>query len=360
MASIFKTPKVPQVPKAPNIPNAPEIPQAPKVTQAPKIPAEAQSVEIAGPKMGFRFKSLLRVFKPLRWLILIAIAAALVYFFMPHKVNIWRYALDLNLYCLILLGVITGILLIYVLIRLVRYFVELRRIKKQEELLGQAEMLRLREGFEGRWQHVLAFLKSASVGIYELPLYLISGGPDDASLSMLENADMTIPESAETNALIYGQNILDRWIFTNDAIFIDTTGRTDTPSESGAEKVEWEVFLNLIAQKRRRCPINGMLVLTSAFDLASDSTEIRKTKAQMIQRRIHYIQTFLKVRVPVYLIVVQMERIIGFSDYFCGLAREAREQIWGWSNPYPPDAAFGVYMFSEAFEALIADLKSNV
>ncbi len=368
MPSIFKTPKAPKMPKVPKVPKMPKAPKAPKmpkapktpkIPQAPKISAEAQSVKIAGPKMGFRVKSLLRVFRPLRWLILIAVAAALVYFFMPHKVNVWRYALNLNLYCLILLAVLTGILLIYVLIRLVRYFVELRRIKKQEELLGQAEMVRLREGFEGRWEHVLAFLKSSSVGVYELPLYLIGGGPDSAALTMLDSAAMTIPDTPETNALMYGQNILDRWIFTNDAIFIDTTGRTDTPSESGAEKVEWEVFLNLIAQKRRRCPINGMLVLTSASELANDSAEIRKTKAQMIQRRINYIQTFLKVRVPVYLIVVQMERIIGFSDYFCGLAREAREQIWGWSNPYPPDAAFGGYMFSEAFDALTSDLKKQ-
>jgi len=365
MASIFKPPKVPKIPKAPKVPKVPKVPKAPKIPKAPKMPqvpevaAKSKSAAISGPKMGFRLKSLLRVFKPLRWLVLIALAAVLVYFFVPHKVNIWRYAVNLNLYCQILLAVLAGILLIHVLIRLVRYFVELRRLKKQEELLGQAEMLRLREGFEGRWQHVLEFLKSASVGVYELPLYLISGGPDSAALSMLENADMAVPETAETNALMYGQNVLDRWIFTNDAIFIDTTGRTDTPSESGAEKVEWEVFLNLVAQKRRRCPINGMIVLISAFDLANDSAEVRKAKARMIQRRIHYIQTFLKVRTPVYLIVVQMESIIGFSDYFHGLARKDREQIWGWSNPYPPDAAFGVYMFSEAFDALTADLKKK-
>lgn len=309
--------------------------------------------------MGFRFKSFLRVFKPLRWLLLIAIIAALVHFFVPHKVNIWRYALDLNLYLLILLGVITGILIIYVLIRLVRYFVELRRIKKQEELVGQAEMQRLREGFEGRWRHASTFLKAASVGVYELPWYMIAGGPDGAALTMLHDAAMVVPETPETNALMYGKNILDRWIFTNDAIFIDTTGRMDAASESGAEKVEWEVFLNLMAEKRRRCPINGMLVLISASELADDAPEARKSKAQAIQRRINYIQTVLKVRAPVYLIVIHMERIVGFSDYFCGLTREARDQIWGWSNPYPPDVVFGHYMFSEAFEGLVENLKKQ-
>ncbi|MDM8542951.1 type VI secretion protein IcmF/TssM N-terminal domain-containing protein [Desulfococcaceae bacterium HSG9] len=311
----------------------------------------------AGAATNFRVKSFLSIFKPLLWLLPLAFAAWLIYLFMPDNTPIWGYNIYLNRYCLIILAVITGLLLIYVIIRLVRYLIESRRAKKQEEQVGKAEMQRLREGFEARWEDAHTFLKSASVGPYDVPWYLMIGGPNMAAQSLLDISALSVPETAETKALGLSPNVLDRWLFANDAIFIDTAGRQNHASGDDAEKIEWEVFLKLMAEKRRRCPINGVVMLISAFDLVNDPQETRIAKAQMMRRHIRYVQTILKVLTPVYFVVMGMERVIGFTDFFYGLSKDEQKQIWGWSNPHLTETVFNIHMFFKAFDELTAQLK---
>ncbi|MEE9611200.1 MAG: type VI secretion system protein, partial [Desulfatiglandales bacterium] len=133
--------------------------------------------------------------------------------------------------------------------------------------------------------------------------------------------------------------------------------RTDFNRDS--EKVAWEAFLNLLARARPRCPINGVLLTVSAFDLAVDSEESRQAKARQIQYRLRSIQKNLGIRVPMYLIVTQMERILGFSEFFGALKREEKEQMLGWSNPNPPDVPFSSTRFFQAFDDLSKNLKEQ-
>ena len=81
-------------------------PKTPKASKTPK------AAKMTTPKMSVRAKSLLRVFKPLLLLPILAIVAVLVYFFVPQVVKVSRYSFNLNLYCLIFIAVITGILLL--------------------------------------------------------------------------------------------------------------------------------------------------------------------------------------------------------------------------------------------------------
>ena len=286
---------------------------------------------------------------------LLAIAAILVYFFVPEKIG--RYSL--NLYCLIFLAILTGILLLFVLVRLASYLIEMRRIKKQEKLLVKAEVWRIQESLTVRWEKVKTVLRSAGVGLYDMPWYLIVGRADSGAQSLLESSKLTFHDLEEAHALISDRNVIDRWVFANEAIFIDTTGRSKRDFNRDSEKAEWEAFLSLLARQRHRCPINGVLLPISAFELANDSEESRKEKARQILSRFRQIQNLLGVRIPLYLVVTQMEKILGFSEFFSGLKREEKEQMLGWSNPNPPDTEFSLYMFLQAFDDLSNNLKEQ-
>jgi hypothetical protein len=324
-------------------PKVPTSPQAPKVSGTP------------GPKLGLKTKSLLRVFKPLLFLPLLAIAAILVYFFVPEKVGHY----SLNLYCLIFIGILTGILLLYVLVRFVNYLVERSRIKKQEELLGKAEVWRVQESLADRWDKVGTFLKSAGVGLYDMPWYLMVGGADSGAQELLEGSALTFPDVEEAHALSSDPNVIDRWVFANEGVFIDTTARSRRDFNRDSEKAEWEAFLRLLARHRSRSPINGILLTVSAFELANESEETRRAKVRQILYRLRSIQQILGIRVPLYLVITQMERILGFSEFFGGLEKEEKEQILGWSNPNTPDVPFSSYMFFHALEGLTKNLREQ-
>jgi hypothetical protein len=327
------------------------IPPRPTRT-APHVPKVAGA---RAPKMGLETKSLLRVFKPLLVIPLLAIAAVLVYLFVPEKVE--RYSL--NLYCLIFIGVLTGIVLLFVLVRLANYLIGRRRIKQQEELIGRGEIWRLQESLEEQWEKIAAVFKSASVGLYDMPWYLILGGVGGGAQTLLENSGLTFPDLDEAHALAFDPDTIERWVFANEAIFIDTTRRSKKDLTRDSDKAEWEAFLSLLANKRSRCPINGVLLTVSAFELAKDSEESRKEKARQIQYSVRSIQKTLRIRVPSYLIVTQMERILGFSEFFDGLDGEEREQMFGWSNPNPPYVPFSSNMFTQAFDDLSRNIKEG-
>jgi hypothetical protein len=335
---MVKTPSTPKVPKAPQMPKAAKMPK---------------------PKMGVRAKSLLKVFKPLLLLPVLAIIAVLVYFFVPQAVKIGSFSFNLNFYCLIFIALIAGILLLVVLVRFVGFIIQTRRAKKQEALLGKAEILNFQENLAGRWANVAMLLKSNNVGLYDMPWYLIVGSPDSAAQPLLEGSGLSFPTLEEAQALGSDSNVIDRWTFTNEAVFIDTTGRSAEEFESELEKAEWDVFLTLLAEQRHRCPANGILVLLSAVELADDTKDTRKKKAKQILARLQHIQSRLQVRVPVYLVVTQMKRILGFSEFFSEMTGEKRDQILGWSNPNPPDAPVSPHMFIEAFDGLTDKLKNR-
>lgn len=325
--------------------------------KTPKVPKTPKAAKMTTPKMSVRAKSLLRVFKPLLLLPILAVVAVLVYYFVPQVVKLGRFSFNLNLYGLILIAVITGIVLLYVLIRLVGFFVERSRVKKQEELLGKEEVLNIQESLAGRWRNVETILKSADVGLYDMPWYLILGGSDSAAQPLLDGSGLSFPSLEEAQVLSSARNVIDRWVFTNEAVFIDTTARSAKEFENELEKAEWDAFLGLLADQRCRCPVNGILVLVSAHELANDSMDVRREKAKQILARLQHIQNRLQVRIPLYLVVTQMKRILGFSEFFSGISVDKQDQILGWSNANPLDAPLPSYMFFQAFDDLTDRVK---
>ena len=328
-------------------------PKSPKIPKMPKAPGASK------PKSSIRAKSVWRLFKPLLWLTVLAIAAVLVYYFVPQVVMLGRFTLSLNFYCLLLIAAIAGILLLYVLIRLIGYFVVLARARKQEQMLGKAEVLRLQQRFETRWQSVEAALASTGVGLYEMPWYLILSSSATPAMPLLEAAGLTFPDLEHTRALDSDPRALDRWVFSNEAVFIDTTGSPSGDVENDTAKAEWEAMLNQLISHRRSCPLNGLLLLISSRELAEDSEPALREKAKQVLTRVQQIQNGLRVRLPLYLVVTQMNRIIGFTEFFSGMETEDVDQILGWSNPNPPEAQFAAHQFYQAFDDLSLKIKTR-
>ena len=99
--------------------------------------------------------------------------------------------------------------------------------------------------------NALTLLKKASKSrgyLYEQPWYTIIGPPGAGKTTALLNAGLTFPLAAEMGqgpiAGVGGTRMCE-WMFTDDAVLIDTAGRyTTQDSDSAVDKAGWDAFLS--------------------------------------------------------------------------------------------------------------------
>lgn len=342
--------------------SAPKVPPPPKVPKAPKVPGAAEAGKAAGATKGGGRKagvrSFLRIFKPLLLLPFLGLAAVLVHYFVPVQVTVAGFGVALRLYSLILLGVIAGIVVLAVLFRLLNFFLQRRRLKRQARQAEGAETARITEALLARWEVVEGLHKSAGVGLYDMPWYLVVGEPRADTAALLDAAGPAMPDADKVADLTDDPDAIDRWVFTEEAVFIDTTRLGGKAGEEAAE-AELDALLRLLAEKRHRCPVNGVILAVSAPVLAVADETRRRAAAAAHQHTLRRITDLLQVRAPVYAVVTSMERILGFSEFFGDLEDRDREQIFGWSDPHPPDGGFSPRDVGAALDDLVARLNAQ-
>ena len=182
-----------------------------------------------------------------------------------------------------------------------------------------------------------ASLLSRGRYLYELPWYIIIGAPGAGKTTALLNSGLSFPlaKSHGKGAVrgVGGTRHCDWW-FTNEAVLIDTAGRYTThESDQLADRAEWQGFLGLLRKTRPSQPINGVLVTLSVTELMDTPADQRARHAEVLRARLNELQNDLGIRLPVYVLVNKCDLLSGFDQYFAGLDRSAREQVWGFTLP---------------------------
>jgi type VI secretion system protein ImpL len=200
-----------------------------------------------------------------------------------------------------------------------------------------------------------------------LPWYMFIGPPGAGKTTALLNCGLKFPLAGETGSPdpikgVGGTRNCD-WMFTDDAVFIDTAGRyTTQDSRAEVDKAGWLGFLGLLKRHRRRQPLNGVLVAISLSDLSTLNEDDRRANAVAIRRRVRELQDELGVRPPVYVLFTKADRIAGFVEFFAKLGREEREQVWGMTFPLDDgrDEGGAVAGFGAGFDKLLARLNDQL
>ena len=227
----------------------------------------------------------------------------------------------------------------------------------------QGELAEMR----GKLRDALARLRKSKGGrkhLYELPWYLVIGPPGAGKTTAIVNSGLHFPlaDSMGKAAIggVGGTRNCDWW-FTNEAILIDTAGRyTTQDSDQSADQSAWTGFLDLLKRHRRRQPINGAIVAISLSDLSMQDTVTRSSHATAVRRRLQELRQRLGVRFPVYILITKADLIAGFAEFFDGLGKEQREQVWGFTFPLEASAAdtSPVDGFRAEFDTLLARLNA--
>jgi type VI secretion system protein ImpL len=200
--------------------------------------------------------------------------------------------------------------------------------------------------------------------LYEQPWYAIIGPPGAGKTTALLNAGLRFPLAAEMGqdavAGVGGTRLCDWW-FTDEAVLIDTSGRyTTQDSNAAVDRAGWEAFLDLLKRTRVRQPLNGVLVAIGLSDIALAPEAERTAHARAIRQRIRELEARLGVRMPVYLLLTKADLIAGFSEFFAGLDRDRRAQVWGTTFPLETTEAGPAGLFGAEFRGLVTRLDDQL
>lgn len=229
-----------------------------------------------------------------------------------------------------------------------------QELTRQSTAPSRLELAEKEREYRRKWREGVDKLTRSKISLYELPWYIILGEPGGGKTMTLLNSGMDFPLGKDELAGFGGTRNYNWW-FTNTAVILDTAGRLVFEQEGTTDRHEWEAFLRLL-KKRRRCPINGVIVALPADKLMSDTPEQRHLSATIIRDRLRQIQTNLDVRFPVFLLITKADLVAGFTEFFNHLDSVQRNQLFGWSRPGDFDAPFDPREFDEDFEQLYGQL----
>ena len=213
-----------------------------------------------------------------------------------------------------------------------------QRLRQAVEVLRHSEL--------ARRQHGWAWL--AGLGrrryLFELPWYLWIGAPGSGKTSALRHSGLRFPLATAMNSQDgdpTGPTRDGDWHFSDEAVLIDSAGRyTSQDHDPVADAQGWQGLLGLLRACRPRQPLNGVIVTISVEALLAPSTDAANRQADALRARLQELHARLDARLPIYLLVTQVDRVAGFREFFSTLDPQAREQVWGCT--WPATAAAGL------------------
>ena len=213
----------------------------------------------------------------------------------------------------------------------------------------------------------LAYLKKARGTrgyLYEQPWYVIIGPPGAGKTTALHNSGLRFPLAAEMGQSEFagvGGTRLCEWLFTDDAVLIDTAGRyTTQDSDAAVDRAGWQAFLDLLKRTRPRQPLNGVIVAMPLSEIGTAGRDERVAHARAVRRRIKELEERLAVRLPVYAIFSKADLVAGFTEFFDDLDREKRAEVWGATFPLGRGEAGPIAGFTAQFRALVERLNGRL
>ncbi|NDJ56623.1 type VI secretion system membrane subunit TssM [Enterobacteriaceae bacterium 4M9] len=169
-----------------------------------------------------------------------------------------------------------------------------------------------------------------------LPWFLLLG-PKRAgktSLVFASGQDFPLPEQLNRKGKENAPTRHCECLFTNEALFLDTSGKYLSDDKRAHE--EWENLVAALKKYRAHKAIHGVIVTLSAADILTLEGNAVLELSSAIRARLDNLRDSLGLRFPVYVTVTHLDQLTGFTAYFRHLTEKDREQIWGVTLPYGP------------------------
>ncbi|HAT1682913.1 TPA: type VI secretion system membrane subunit TssM [Klebsiella oxytoca] len=215
-----------------------------------------------------------------------------------------------------------------------------------------------------------AFCSNMGAGaLWSLPWYLMLGMPGSGKSSLVHRANTVNKLNARLMTglrTVAREQKVDCWL-GEEAVIVDPDGElflqaaSDLESEGVKNERLWQHLLDWLNTRRKRQPLNGVVVTLDLGWLSSASVAERKACAQLLRSRLRDISATLNTRLPVYLVLTRLDMLNGFSDFFQHLDKETRQSVLGITfNPQGQDPQAWMVEFNAFWERWIAGLNDNL
>ncbi|QKZ02388.1 type VI secretion protein IcmF/TssM N-terminal domain-containing protein [Pseudomonas eucalypticola] len=183
-----------------------------------------------------------------------------------------------------------------------------------------------------RLKHAINLLRAdrsagggGAAALNDLPWYLVVGESAAGKTSLLTHSGLSASMASGQATPESGTQYCD-WYFSPDAVLVDTAGRY---LKDDSASTEFSDFLRNLKKQRRKCAVNGIVLVVSLPDLLSRTAAKRQELAQDLTARIQEYSRHLQESPPVYLILSKIDQLPGFEQAFGGLDLGERQQPLG-------------------------------
>ncbi|NUT75844.1 type VI secretion system membrane subunit TssM [Pseudomonas sp. C1C7] len=224
------------------------------------------------------------------------------------------------------------------------------------------------KALRSRFKDALKTLKSSSLyrGRSErwrddLPWYLLIGPHASGKTSLLDFSGIEFPINKIDRKLTRdtrGTRYCD-WYFADHGVLIDTAGRYLNQPDAQVDVSAWSTLLDLLRQRSRNRPLNGVLVTISVENLLSANEQELDALSSQVRARLQEVHQKLHVDVPVYLVLSKADHLPGFDEFFDQMSREECDQVLGTTFRKDQCGSDAAVVRAE-FEALLHRLNCQV
>lgn len=190
---------------------------------------------------------------------------------------------------------------------------------------------------------------------YKLPWYMIVGTEGSGKSSLM---------SGFTHDEIFDDEQADStctWWFLRNGVVLDIKGQSLIPQNGfNSDEKSWNLVLNMLSRYRAEKPLNGIILTIPANEFYGKNKlplDVIKKRAQFIAKKLSFAQSYLGLKLPVYVVVTKTDIIPGFQSFCSEIPIRNRTNMLGWSSPYPLDAIYNSKILEEAFNSFENELN---
>lgn len=196
----------------------------------------------------------------------------------------------------------------------------------------------------------------------QLPTFLLLGEPASGKTSLLAGSGLSTQLVDGKDPLPGDASAVNVWLL-DQAIVVDVSGRLlFQEGGTAAPDAGFKALLKELKKLDPGRPIDGVILTASSSELlptARSTPAERKRKSAILRSALGQTQQVLGMDVPVYVLVTQCDKLQGFAKLGSELPANMRDDILGWSNPYPAFSALSEDWVEEATSTVRNELLSQ-
>ncbi|MEM8933015.1 MAG: type VI secretion protein IcmF/TssM N-terminal domain-containing protein, partial [Acidobacteriota bacterium] len=196
---------------------------------------------------------------------------------------------------------------------------------------------------------------------YQVPWFLVLGQELGGKTTALASSRLDNPLGEPTQVRPGLQ-----WWYYDRAQLLDIPGSyVLDDATTTSDRSAWFGLLSLLRSHRSRRPADSIVLVVPSTELTdydeSDEAAQRNLlwRGEFLRRKLWQAQERLGMRLPVYVVVTQGDRIDGYDAFLASVPRSAHRQMVGWSNPAGTDVEYSPSQVEDAFTSFDSALARH-